>query len=145
MQETWVRSLVREDLLKKEMATHSSILAWKNPINRGAKRATVYGVAESDTTERLSTNMPFYMRDFLLRFWYLWGFWSQTPRIQGTTVSNTWPYIYVLNFLFEIISKLQKSCSNNTKNPHTVFIQINQILTLIHMCYIIHSLFIYNC
>ena len=73
------------------------------------------------------------------------GFWSQTPRIQGTTVSNTWPYIYVLNFLFEIISKLQKSCSNNTKNPHTVFIQINQILTLIHMCYIIHSLFIYNC
>ena len=27
--ETWVRSLGREDLLKKEMATHSSILAWK--------------------------------------------------------------------------------------------------------------------
>ena len=73
MQETRVPSLVREDLLKKEMATHSSILAWKNPINRGAKRATVYGVAESDTTERLSTNMPFYMRDFTLRFWYLWG------------------------------------------------------------------------
>ena len=29
MQETWVRFLGREDLLKKEMATHSSILAWK--------------------------------------------------------------------------------------------------------------------
>ena len=29
MQETWVRSLGREDPLKKEMATHSSILAWK--------------------------------------------------------------------------------------------------------------------
>ena len=31
MQETRVQSLVREDLLEKEMATHSSILAWKTP------------------------------------------------------------------------------------------------------------------
>ena len=29
MQETWVRSLGREELLEKEMAAHSSILAWK--------------------------------------------------------------------------------------------------------------------
>ena len=29
--ETWVRSLRREDPLEKEMATHSSILAWKIP------------------------------------------------------------------------------------------------------------------
>ena len=29
MQETWVQSLGREDLLEQEMATHSSILAWK--------------------------------------------------------------------------------------------------------------------
>ena len=31
MWETWVRSLGREDLLEKEMATHSGILAWKIP------------------------------------------------------------------------------------------------------------------
>ena len=31
MQETWVRSLGREDPLQKEMATHSSILAWEIP------------------------------------------------------------------------------------------------------------------
>ena len=31
MQETWVRSLGREDLLEKGMAIHSSILAWKIP------------------------------------------------------------------------------------------------------------------
>ena len=31
MRETWVQSLGREDLLEKEMATHSSILAWKIP------------------------------------------------------------------------------------------------------------------
>ena len=31
MQETWVCSLGREDLLEKGMATHSSILAWRIP------------------------------------------------------------------------------------------------------------------
>ena len=31
MLETWVRSLGQEDPLEKEMATHSSILAWKIP------------------------------------------------------------------------------------------------------------------
>ena len=31
MQETWVQPLVQEDALEEEMATHSSILAWKIP------------------------------------------------------------------------------------------------------------------
>ena len=31
MRETWVRSLGQEDPLEKEMATHSSILAWRSP------------------------------------------------------------------------------------------------------------------
>ena len=31
MQETWVQSLGQEDPLEKEMATHSSILAWRIP------------------------------------------------------------------------------------------------------------------
>ena len=31
IQETWVQSLSQEDPLEKEMATHSSILAWKIP------------------------------------------------------------------------------------------------------------------
>ena len=31
MQETWVRSLGQEDILEKEMVTHSSSLAWKIP------------------------------------------------------------------------------------------------------------------
>ena len=31
VQETWVRSLGQEELLEKEMATHSSILAWEIP------------------------------------------------------------------------------------------------------------------
>ena len=37
------------------MATHSSILAWRIPMDRRAWQATVHGVTESDMTERLST------------------------------------------------------------------------------------------
>ena len=61
MRETWVQSLGWENLLEKEMATHSSILAWKipwmekpgrlqsgleNPMDGGASWATVHGVAK---------------------------------------------------------------------------------------------------
>ena len=42
MQETWVQSLGWEDPLEKEMATHSSILAWRIPSQ--AWWATVHGV-----------------------------------------------------------------------------------------------------
>ena len=49
MQETQVQSLGQEDLLEKEMATHSSILVWKNPMDRGSWQATVHGVAKSQT------------------------------------------------------------------------------------------------
>ena len=55
MHETWVRSLNWEDPLEEGMATHFSILAWRIPIDRGAWQAAVHGVAESDTTEQLST------------------------------------------------------------------------------------------
>ena len=36
MQETWVQTLDQEDTLEKGMATYSSILAWKNLMDRGA-------------------------------------------------------------------------------------------------------------
>ena len=47
MLETWVRSLGWEDPLEKEMATHSSILAWRIPMDRRAWWATVHGVKKS--------------------------------------------------------------------------------------------------
>ena len=47
MPETWVRSLGWKDPLEKGKATHSSILAWRRPLDR----------KESDTTEQLSLSL----------------------------------------------------------------------------------------
>ena len=45
VRETWVQSLGWQDPLAEGMATHSSILAWRLPMDRGAWQATVHGVA----------------------------------------------------------------------------------------------------
>ena len=47
--ETWVQSLGREVPLEEGMATHSSILAWRIPKDRGAEQAAVHGVSKSQT------------------------------------------------------------------------------------------------
>ena len=49
MQETWVQSLGWDDPLEEDMATHSSILACRILMDRGAWWATVYGVTKSQT------------------------------------------------------------------------------------------------
>ena len=49
MQETWVQSLDQEVPLKEGIATHSSILAWRISMDRGAWWATVHEVAKSRT------------------------------------------------------------------------------------------------
>ena len=56
MQETLVQYLGWEDPLEEEMATPSSILVWRIPMDRGAWWAAVHGVAESDMTWRLDKN-----------------------------------------------------------------------------------------
>ena len=55
MRQTWVPSLHWEDPLEEGMATHSSILAWKIPMDKGAWPATVHGIGQWNTAERLST------------------------------------------------------------------------------------------
>ena len=51
MQERWVRSLGQEYSLEKEMATHSSILAWEIHGQRSLVGYSPGGSKESDTTE----------------------------------------------------------------------------------------------
>ena len=53
MQETWVHSLSWEDPLEKEMAAHSSTLAWRIPWGRSLVGYSPWGREESDATERL--------------------------------------------------------------------------------------------
>ena len=48
-EEMQVQSLVQEDPLEKGMTTHSSTLAWRIPMDRGAWWATVHRVAKSWT------------------------------------------------------------------------------------------------
>ena len=57
-QETRVRSLCWEDLLEKEMATPSSVLAWEIPWTEEPGGLQSTGSHESDTAERLNNKIP---------------------------------------------------------------------------------------
>ena len=53
IRDTWVQSLGQEDPTEKEMATHSSTLAWRIPWREEPGRLSPWGRKESNTTERL--------------------------------------------------------------------------------------------
>ena len=72
MWETWVRSLGWEDPLEKEMATHSSILAWRIPWMEELGGLQSMGRKQSDMTERLCFH-------FLPRSKRLLISWLQSP------------------------------------------------------------------
>ena len=57
MQETRVRFLGREDPLEKEMAIHSSIVAWRISWTEEPGRLQSMGSQESDMTEQLNTHI----------------------------------------------------------------------------------------
>ena len=64
VRKTGVQSLGWEDPLEKEMATHSSILAWKIPWTEKPGRLQSMGLQESDTTEQLyfPFELPLWLR-----------------------------------------------------------------------------------
>ena len=49
MQETWVQSLGWENSLEEGMATHSGILTWRIPMDKGVWWATIHGVSKNQT------------------------------------------------------------------------------------------------
>ena len=81
MQETWVRSLGQEDPLEKEMATHSSILAWRIPWMEEPGGLQSMGSQRVGRT-RLS-NFTFFLS---LRVKLIFGFlsWVDTRRPERT-------------------------------------------------------------
>ena len=66
MWETWVRSLGREDPLEKEMATHSSILAWKIPWTEEPGRLQSMGSQKSQTRLSDFTSLHMILFDRML-------------------------------------------------------------------------------
>ena len=60
MQETRVQSLSQVNPLEQELATHSSILAWRIPWTEEPGRLQSIGGKESDTTERLTLSLYFF-------------------------------------------------------------------------------------
>ena len=70
MQETRVQSLGQEDCLEKEMATHSSILAWKIPWTKEPGRLESMGSQEMQTTEQLHFHFQSYHCSLIVFFWF---------------------------------------------------------------------------
>ena len=62
--ETWLWSLGWEDPLEEGMATHSSILAWRIPMDRGARLATVHVVTGHNWASKHSTARSAYYLHF---------------------------------------------------------------------------------
>ena len=69
MQETWVQSLGQEDPLEKEMATHSSILAWRIPLTEEPGSLQSMGLKGLDVTEQLTFTFHGVFRAFLVAQW----------------------------------------------------------------------------
>ena len=59
MQEMWVQSLGQEDPLEKEMATHSSVLAWKIPQTEELGGLQFIALHELDSTEHTCTHFAY--------------------------------------------------------------------------------------
>ena len=116
MWETWVSSLGWEDPLEEGMATHSSILSWRIPIDRGAWQAAVHVVTKSwtwlsDTHHSISflkLSVPYFLwliftkaeqrKELLLcvREWHLSFillFWSMPPLFPKSCSI----YVFILN------------------------------------------------
>ena len=86
MQETQVRSLGREDPLEKEMATHSSTLAWRIPWREEPGRDH----KESDTTKQLHFFKPERERQILhtITHIHMWNLKYDTDELVHKTDSQ---------------------------------------------------------
>ena len=103
MQETRVQSLGREDLLEKEMATHSSILAWKIPWMEELGGLQVQGVSKSRT--RLHFHFFFTRISKQAKL-----FWKKKKSVIVLWIGQWlwWSMLSVLHSLFAFVKTLLK-------------------------------------
>ena len=138
MWETWIWSLGWEDPLEKGMATYSSILAWRFPMDRGALWATVHRVIKSQawlSTAQWRTNiivfntLLFPSFSFLSSKWYLFVFHTdRIPLLLDLLWSSTVISVSLRNLFQEPLiyqnSKMLKFLRSNVVvfayNPHTL-------------------------
>ena len=116
--ETWVRPLCWEDPLEKITATHSSILVWRIPMDRGAWWATVHGVAKSQTWRATKHTCYTPKAQVIKKKW-------TSPKFKTCVHENTinkvrepteWEKIFV-NHLSNKFSKFIKNYNSTHQNP----------------------------
>ena len=97
MQETWVLSLCQEDPLEKEMATHSSIIAWKIPWMEEAGSYSPWGCKELNRTEQLTLSLSAF---FMVQL-------SHPYMTPGKTIALTIKTFFgkVMPLLFNMVSR----------------------------------------
>ena len=95
MWEIWVQSLGWEEPLEEGMATNSSILAWRIPMDRGAWQAIVHGVEKSRTwlSNRAQHKYSLWFKVFLLLLLPFFLRMSQLPQEILTTVQHGTPAV----------------------------------------------------
>ena len=107
MQETWIRSLGQKDPLEKEMATHSSIFAWRIPWTEEPGRL------QSMASQRIGYNLGTFTFTFSCMF-YCFEVRNQSRDIQQHSSSNvpamhcSWTLLIFYN-VFEFFLKFWKS------------------------------------
>ena len=114
MRETWVQSLGQEDPLEKGMATHSSILAWRIHGQKSLEGHSLWGLKESDTTERLThTHTHTHTQRKQLHSW-------SAPNQNETKghASCKHPYLLLISLKLKVPSTVRKrACGGNEKLP----------------------------
>ena len=93
VQETWVRSLGWEDPLEKEMATHSSILAWKIPWTEEPGGLQSMGSQRVGTTEQLTLQLQPILWLYSGSDRYVDGFGSERQSAWRTMDGGSWHHI----------------------------------------------------
>ena len=136
MWETGVQSLGREDPLKKGMATHSSILAWKISWTESLVGYSPWGNKESDTTEWLTLSLfkqqPTAMKQILgqqncwgvLRIIYIWDKLEVTLGVRikllyvfSSTYKTIWARVsLILLWLFQWKEQFTLICAAFTQS-----------------------------